>query len=87
MLTNINWIFVTSKYHKYASHFEISKIGERRVLAIYGCVKMKYLWDHQVQSWRDLPSLHIRTHPTNVINMDSIIYSIPSDHKAFDGVF
>jgi len=39
-----------------------------------------------MQSWRDLPFLHIKTHPTNVINMDSIVSSIPWDHKAFDGV-
>jgi hypothetical protein len=87
MLTNINWTFVTSNYCKYASHFGISKIGERKALVIVGCVKMRYLWDHQMQSWKDLSSLHIRTHPTNVINMDSIVSSIPWDHKTFDGFY
>jgi len=65
-------------------------LGQVRVataLANVGCVKMKYLWDHQMQSWRDLPSLYIRTHPTNVINMDSMVSSISWAYKAFDGVF
>jgi Na+/glutamate symporter len=87
MIMDINWIFFTSKYRKYAFHFGISKIGERMALAIVGCVKMKYLLDHQMQSWRDLPSLYVRTHPTNVINMDSIVSSILWDHKAFYGGF